>query len=758
MKLNNKYFKINFNPLFFIAAVFFNVFVVFNYFIKNQFFSGSATTNLTLFFSAIPYICILIIPVLCYKTSFFDYDNFIPQTRFESVFHYFISILIKYLIICITLIPSFFIVQLYGDLDFGQVAASLFCLIFYGASLISLSIFLNELFENKIAGFFTSALVIALFNSAHLAAIYISMGNLFSSFFRQISFAWHFDAASKGIIDSRDISWLSGLTVLFIYLSVLVKEKKAGRIFKKTENIKKTLTFLIMILAVLNTGRWYFRFDISKNKTFSISDYSKNLLKEIDIPLNITYYCSSDLSKLYPQVRDVSDYLTVYSSQNLSVNYLKKNPDNNQNLISLLETYGITSQQMRTIKNNSTEYINVFSAIVMEYNNKKEMIPFIMSSQTLEYDLDSRLHKLITDSQRIVNIIPGNGNNFADEYSYVVPWLTNNGFSCNIIFPEDPDFSSLLKNTSGPLFVIGDNNILIDQAVEIESYVLNNKGNALFSVSPYSADIYNDWNLMPNKNTNIIEMLENWGIRFEPKIGADISCSTITMFSQYENDNPYSLESTQTKILNYPLWISLLPQENSLSGMTLFWPVPLTITNFNDVTPYLVSSPKAYTYDVDSNSPAKLIESNPFVLQNYNIKDKEKSTLILGARINGALEGLYTNLNCSSSDIIVIPDQYFVNSLMTGYIGGEYGDYRNFEFLTKTLLELNNEKNLSELYGKSSVDESLYKIKDQEQFIKTTRFSLLLLFVIVPLSIIICGVISWILKKKKLTEYYSSLQ
>ena len=250
-----------------------------------------------------------------------------------------------------------------------------------------------------------------------------------------------------------------------------------------------------------------------------------------------------------------------------------------------------------------------------------------MSASTLEFDLTSKIKTLITNKHRIVNIIVGNGMSLSSDYDFLVPWLNNQGFVCNELHIENPNFANELKNTTGPLFVIGDSQIKIAQAIEIENYILTKNQNALFNISPYSSNISNDWNITQNQNTNIVEMIENWGVVFSQNIVADISSAQITMYSQQSEDNQFSNGNSQTQVLNYPLWVSLLPQENATLGATMFWPVELSILAEN-AKPFFVSSPMGYTYQTDRNSPSKLIESNPFVLQTYDIKSKEKSNQI----------------------------------------------------------------------------------------------------------------------------------
>nr|MCR5188364.1 Gldg family protein [Treponema sp.] len=384
------------------------------------------------------------------------------------------------------------------------------------------------------------------------------------------------------------------------------------------------------------------------------------------------------------------------------------------------------------------EYTNVYSAIVIEYQGNAETIPFTMAANSLEYDLDGRIKHLLTGKSRNVNIIIGNGMSLTEDYSYLLPWLNSQGFIANPLYIEDPAFVSALEASSGPLLVIGDEEIKIEEAIAIENYLLSNKGNGFFCISPFSVNIDDDWNLRPNTSTNIVEMLENWGLRFSDKIAGDISNARITMYSE---------DQTQTQVINYPLWISLLPQENTKEGITIFWPCPLELSE-GPASPYLSSSPMSFAIDIDKDSPDKLIETNPFLLESLNISNFEKSSQVLGAQIKGPLQGYYNLLTSQNSNIIVIPDQYFLSSLMTGYIGGQYGDYRNFDFLATSLLRLNGEEELAQLKSKANRDASLYKVNDIEIFVKYQLITYLVLFILMPLLILISGVIINVSKKR----------
>jgi len=731
-------------PLFYIAAILFALFIPGNFYLKQQFFGGTGSSDLILLFSAVPYISIILIPVLCFRPQESVYEAFIPLKRFYKNLIRFISVLCCYSAILLLTIPSALFVNLFGSIDAGQLLISYLCLVLYGAVSISLCLFLDELISNSVVSLFVSAIILGIVNSAHLISLYTNAKGFLSSFGKAISFAWHFDAASKGIIDTRDLTFFVFATLFFLIITSFTKELKAGHKFRKIDFYSNAIAkLLICVLLIFNGNRFYKRIDFSKNKTYTISSYSKTLLQNLNAPLKITYYRSGSLSRLYPQIRDISDYLSSFSQQNKNISFTVVNPEKDENIGELLQNYGITGQQLRNVNTNSTEFITVYSSIILEYEGSHEEIPFLLSSETLEYDLDRNLKSLITHKNPTVNIIVGNGMNLNGDYYYLSAWMASQGFEINNIELEDPDFYEKLNSASGILYVIGDSEINVEKAIAIENYILQQKGSGFFNVSPYSVAINSDWKMTQNQHTNVVEMLENWGFTFTEKIAGDISCAQISFYS----------EDDTTEVVNYPLWISLMPQSYCTQGATVFWPTPLVIQQDSDynVKPYLISSNASFSLPIDRNSKEKLIETDPFVLRTVNTSSYEKSTQILGVRITGELNGLYNADSCDTSNIVVIPDQYFANSLMSGYIGGENGDYRNYDLITNIFWNLNDDSELAELHSKTNRDTSLYKITDAEKFVKDRNLTFGILFVLIPILILFCfiSVKIFVLKKYK---------
>jgi hypothetical protein len=727
-------------PLFLITAVLYNAACALYYFFGTGFFSGSGSSDLRMFFTAIPYVSILVVPLISFRAEDTPFARTLPLSAFEHTAVSFLTSLAQFCIMSISLLIVPAVVSMFGDIEAGQIFTGFLLTVLYASSVIALCVLTNVLF-NPLVSFILSAAVIALTDFAQTV-----------SALRIFSFAYHFDAASKGIADFRDIVFYVCASCLLLLFSVILDEKKRGKTFSKNEKQRNAAFFLIFIFAFLNSTKYYFRADLTKDKQFTVSKYSVQLLDAVNEPLKITYFRSPALFKMYPQVRDIYEYLAVYVSQNKNMSITLLDPDKG-NVANLLDSYGIQSQQIQKGGINRTEYLNVYSAVVIEYLGNTQIIPFVLSADTLEYDLDRCVRTLVTGKKQEVMLLAGNGMTAGKDYSYVIPWLTSQGIGCSTIELQNI-YTALQDADAGTvLLVFGSSLLKEEDAAAIESFVLRG-GKTLFAVSPYEADIAGDWTITKTGNTALLDMLASWGFSFTPTLAADFSCARITMSSSSDADGRQT-DSTHSEQLNYQLWISLLPQTEAKKGMTLFWPSPITIEN-EKIKPLLLTSAYSWEIDEDENCPQKLFETNPFIVRNMKGSNTKKQQIV-GAYLDGEVEGHFVPQKSVHTRIAVIGDQYFADSLMMEYIGGSTGDYRNLDFLTHLILKIEGEDSLAALQNKSAPSTSLYKITGTAAFKTMMIRSLIVVFVLIPCLYAAAYAVLLVSRKSRNEKSYRSL-
>ena len=295
----------------------------------------------------------------------------------------------------------------------------------------------------------------------------------------------------------------------------------------------------MVLMLFANSSRFYTRLDTTSDHSFSVSKFSKSLLDEVQEPLDITFYQSSSLRNLYPQTQDADDYLSEYAGYSNLITYRRLDPEKD-NLTETLSAYGIQGQPIQESGKNS--YSLVYSAIVISYLGQMETIPFVLSADTLEYDLDGRIQRLVREKTRIVQLVLGNGMTLEQDYSYLTPYLESQGFVVvqtympSLSYPEAGQMPfSLYQNV--PLIVLGTAHFMPEDAEALVKFIQNG-GKAFIATSPYTVDIKNDWSILPIDDY-VVYRLQELGVYYRDTVTADISNFRITLYGDTDAEgNP----------------------------------------------------------------------------------------------------------------------------------------------------------------------------------------------------------------------------
>lgn len=707
------------DPLFYLCSFLAISYTGFVFFFVNRFFvSGYGSSDLIVFFNAVAHISILTVPLLVFRLRYFFNDGNIPFPPLKRFFTLSLSAFTACLIPEILLAALPVCVNFFGRVDIGQVLAGYAGIVFYTWAAVCLSVFLSVC-ARKTRGSFSLLLTVAVlsaFNFMHIIPLYMRTGDVLSSFLQNASFAWHFDAASKGIVDSRDFVFYIIISVVFLCMAAFVDNRRTGLDTRKPACVLFLLTIVFSSSAL---NRLYFRLDLTQSKTYTVSSVSRSLCNELENPLRITCFQSKELRQFYPEANEVTEYLKAFAAagNNIVFSIEKADPDRMQRL-------GIQGRQIRSGNSTKIEYNYVYSAVLLQYLGSSSIIPFVISNKTLEYDLTQRIQQLVSGKTRPLYVICGNGMSAEEDYSYVVPWLSARGFMPAVIpldrlsqTLEEIDADSA-KNTS--LLVIGSKSLSQEQSGAIK--IAAEKGcPVLVLSSPYTADIKNDWNITKNENDTLIPVLNSWGFAFERSLAEDLSNFPLTMTSGEGAEISY-------QTVNYPLWISVLPQAEAFEGVTVCWATPVSC--YGKAEAMLLSSPYSWTQE-ESGDKENLFIVNPFIIPK-NADGKETGSLVLAAEVMD---------NKNNFHAAVISDQYFLNALMTGFTSAsEQGDFRNYDYVASILLKLRGEDEIGALMRKTSFSNSLYKIQTEEDFLKARKNVIIAIFGLLNASLLVFAI------------------
>lgn len=177
-----------------------------------------------------------------------------------------------------------------------------------------------------------------------------------------------------------------------------------------TVNNKKSLITYIVVAVVavilinLISRNWFFRLDCTDNGMYSLSPSSKSVIKKVDDILTMKVYFSENLPGEYANNRrylqDILEEYAAYSDGNIRFEFYL--PDNDEKMEQEAQKYGVMPVQLQVIENDKLEIKKVHMGLVLLYEDRRETIPIIQTTTGLEYEITTKIKKLVDTNRPAV--------------------------------------------------------------------------------------------------------------------------------------------------------------------------------------------------------------------------------------------------------------------------------------------------------------------------------------------------------------------
>ena len=296
-----------------------------------------------------------------------------------------------------------------GNLDWGAAVGSFIGLIALGAAYTAVAVFASALTTNNVVAF---VLGVAFNMGLYLGFEALADLYKFSGWeltVRNLGINEHYRSMSRGVIDARDLGYFVSLVLLFIGATVAV----IGRPHLKSPWGKAGVYVGAAILLLLLSFSARFRFDLTEEQRFSLSEGTESLLSQIEEPLLIKVYLSGDFPAGFERLqRETQHQLEEWSAKNGNVFFEFINPntvDNANEFKNQLGTKGINAVQLQVQNKDGQSVLNVFPGAILSYQEREATAVLLedvmvydpaeqvnISIQQLEFNLAKALNTLLT--------------------------------------------------------------------------------------------------------------------------------------------------------------------------------------------------------------------------------------------------------------------------------------------------------------------------------------------------------------------------
>lgn len=401
--------------------------------------------------------------------------------------------------------------------------------------------------------------------------------------------------------------------------------------FLKLSNLPAVLLLLLLFFVVLNllAGVFNLKLDLSKDKIYTLSPATVNVLKNVDDVVQIKFVASSNIPKQFMPLKDrVLGLLQEYKKNNSNISIEVLDPDKDQEAEKLVTQQGLPQLQFTEQKSGQLSLSNAYFGIIIQYLDKSEMIPQVLSVEGLEYDVTTAIYRLINKDLPEVSVV-GYESSFANQGSSITNLDNVLRKQFLVTYPQLHE-ADLSKTTL--LFIIddGQKSYSSDEAKIIKDYI-NNKGNAIVIANGIWVS---DSTLSTTPaNHNLNEVLKDYGLQIESNLILSNSAELVNF-----GGGQLSL------VLPYRFWVKtnvFNPEKsifNNINTLTYPWVSSIKITNQSIAEPLVKTTDQSWVQTSEFNlSPETAVDPVPddtqsFVVSALSQKKDSGSVAVISSR------------------------------------------------------------------------------------------------------------------------------
>ena len=242
------------------------------------------------------------------------------------------SFILSIAILATLMVP--FLLSFIGSLDWFVVFSGYLASILIGMSYISFGLLASVLFDRQITSLLFSTTVLIILYAFGLTSIKSTLGDL-GIYLSLISPLTHFESICRGVIDAGDLLYYVIFILLFLLLTINLLGKfqyefAQAKWKQKRISLPNQLGILVLAnfiaLFMIGSTTGFFRFDLTRDKHYTISEASINYLQKANQPVLLRGYFSDAthplLAPLVPRIEDLLKEYEIISDGKIVADFI----------------------------------------------------------------------------------------------------------------------------------------------------------------------------------------------------------------------------------------------------------------------------------------------------------------------------------------------------------------------------------------------------------------------------------------------------
>lgn len=520
---------------------------------------GYGYAGLDSLFSTAPYLFMFLVPAITMRSlaeerreGTFELLLTRPLTSLQIVLgKYFAGVAVVLFALVPTLVYYFSVYTLgtpQGNIDTGAVIGSYIGLFLLGSSFTAIGLFASSVSKNQVIAF-TIAVFLCFFLYSGFDAIsgLLSLQNLG---LQNWGITEHYNSVSRGVLDTRDLLYFILLDTLFIWLTLFVLHRQQQKKFINTVFLS---SFGVLFALAVLSGSVFTRFDFTKEKRFTISPISRNVLDSLPGPVNVTVYLQGEnfpggIKRLQAGVKDMLSDLQAYSNRKLTFVFLDPikglSQEQQKETFERLAEQGIAAQNLSVKTEDGVQQKVMFPFALVSYGDKSMPVKLLEtqsnlnssydeqlnnSIQNLEYAFTSAIRKVSRGGKERIGFTEGHKELTDVQLNDAMRSLSD-GYLVGRVNLNTIPFDSLRK--LGLLVIAKPDKAFTElEKFKVDQYIMRG-GRVLWAIDQVSAELdslkgHGGEQLAFNKELNLDDQLFGYGVRINYDLIADMNCAEI---------------------------------------------------------------------------------------------------------------------------------------------------------------------------------------------------------------------------------------
>ncbi len=318
-----------------------------------------------------------------------------------------------------------------GNLDIPGIAGSYIGLLLIASVFVAIGLLASSLSENQIISFILAVFLCFLMFAGLFSASGLFSGHL-SLYIKELSLSYHYEAMSRGLIDTRNLSYLLSVSVFMLLLTQL---KLGARYFsfKPLRNriiIRSSVLFLVIFILNFISANIYSRIDFTADKRYTLKPATEEMLAQLDKPMSIEILLSGDLPAQYQRLTQALDQTikdfdaqspNVITSFNTDPSDAATAEERKQNY-DYLARQGFSAVQAFYTENGNQVSKLLFPYVILRYNQQAAAVSIFESKtgvspdevvnqavEDLEFALAVGIQRLARLGRKQMGLLQGHG-------------------------------------------------------------------------------------------------------------------------------------------------------------------------------------------------------------------------------------------------------------------------------------------------------------------------------------------------------------